>query len=69
MKNNRSNSDRLLGISQILSELSTDERPLLSRTPKGNSYRFVDPKYLMCLRLMLQKSSPDETVSKKHLKR
>ena len=58
-----------LGISQILSELSSDERPLLTRSSKANTYRFSDPKYLMCLRLMLQKSSRDETVLKKHLKR
>ena len=64
-----STSGVTLGVSQILSELSSQERPLLSRTPKGNTYRFSDPKYLMCLRLMLQKSSRDETVSKRHLKR
>lgn len=61
--------DVTLGISQILSELSSDERPLLTRSQKGNSYRFADPKYLMCLRLMLTKSASEETVSKRHLRR
>lgn len=64
-----STRDVTLGVSQILSELSTSQRPLLMRTSKGNAYRFVDPKYLMCLRLMLHKSKKDETVSKRRLKR
>jgi len=58
-----------LGISQILSDLSKEDMPLLRKTPKGNAFRFSDPKYLMCMRLMLTADIERETVSKKHLKR
>lgn len=58
-----------LGISQILTDLTKSDMPLLCKTSKGNSYRFKDPKYLMCLRLMLIKNDEKETVAKKHLKR
>lgn len=62
-----STSGVTLGISQILSDLAKDDMNLLRKTPKGNSYRFADPKYLMCIRLMLSLNSEKETVSKKHL--
>lgn len=58
-----------LGVSQILSDLSKNEMHLLRKTAKGNAYRFSDPKYLMCIRLMLVVNKEKETVSKKHLKR
>ncbi|EAT14928.1 ATP-binding protein [Desulfuromonas acetoxidans] len=58
-----------LGISQILSDLSKSEMHLLRKTAKGNAYRFTDPKYLMCIRLMLVIDKEKETISKKHLKR
>lgn len=58
-----------LGVSQILSDLSKNDKHLLCKTSKGNAYRFTDPKYLMCIRLMLVIDKEQETVSKKHLKR
>jgi hypothetical protein len=64
-----STRDVTLGVGQILSDLSKNEMPLLCKTTKGNSYRFADPKYLMCIRLMLVLNKGNETVSKKHLKR
>jgi hypothetical protein len=64
-----STRDVTLGISQILSDLSKEDMPLLRRTSKGNAYRFADPKYLMCIRLMLKLNKEKETVSKKLLKR
>lgn len=45
-----------LNISQILSELSSRENPLIRRTPSGNAYRFTSPKYRMCLRTILRKA-------------
>jgi Cdc6-like AAA superfamily ATPase len=48
-----STDGRTLNISGILSELSSDEAGLLKRSPKGDSYVFLDPKYRMCLRSML----------------
>jgi hypothetical protein len=48
-----STAGRTLNISGILSELSSDDAALLKRSPKGDSYVFLDPKYRMCLRSML----------------
>ena len=46
-----------------LSELSTGDKPIIRRTPKGDAYRFTSPKYRMCLRTMLRKTA-DERVEK-----
>jgi hypothetical protein len=58
-----------LGIGQILADLSDGLDPLLRRAYRGTSYRFADPKYLMCLRVMLFKDSTDERVLKKTFRR
>ena len=58
-----------LGISQILSDLTSQDMKLLNRTPKGRAYRFADPAYLMCIRLALVVDKENETISKKWLKR
>lgn len=52
-----------LNVTQMLSELSQQPSPLVRRTPKGDAYRFVNPKLKVCARAMLLKSS-DETVEK-----
>jgi hypothetical protein len=49
--------DVTLNISQILSELSSRDNPLIRRTPSGNAYRFTSPKYRMCLRTVLRKAA------------
>ncbi|MPM28325.1 hypothetical protein SDC9_74846 [bioreactor metagenome] len=47
----------ILGISQIMaSDLSGGSNPIIKRTSsKGADYEFVDPMYLMCLRVALRK--------------
>ncbi len=44
-----------LAISQTLTYLAKLENPILTRTTKGNEYRFADPSYVMCIRSMLHK--------------
>jgi hypothetical protein len=53
-----------LNIPQILSGLSAQENPIIKRSPKGDAYCFSDPKYRMCLRAMLRKSSNSDSVEK-----
>lgn len=62
-----STHEKALNIAQILSGLSSRENPLIRRSPKGDAYTFSDPKYRMCLRLMLEKNSDDESVRKVRL--
>ena len=45
-----------LNISQVLSELARGPNPLVRRTPRGDEYRFVSPKYRMCLRTVLRRT-------------
>lgn len=45
-----------MGIGSILTTLSTGGTPLLKRNPKTNSYQVLDPRYVMCIRVMLQKN-------------
>ena len=58
-----------LGVSQTLSDLSSGEHVLLRRNSKGGHYRFADPRYLMCLRIMLMKSETGEKVLKRTFRR
>jgi hypothetical protein len=55
-----------LNISGMLADLAAssanDEKSILKRSPKGDSYIFKDPKYRMCIRVMLAKEN--ETVRK-----
>lgn len=48
--------------SQNLSILSSEQDSIIKKSPKGNSYFFSDPKYKLCLRVMLKKD--DEKVDK-----
>ncbi|MGJ8649480.1 MAG: AAA family ATPase [Opitutaceae bacterium] len=48
-----------LGINSILGDLSTEARPLLKRCAQGNAFRFADPRYLMCIRMMLTRSKSE----------
>lgn len=52
-----STADKTLNISGILTDLADRGDSLIKRTPKANGYRFVDPKYRMCLRVMLTNAS------------
>lgn len=49
-----STAGKTLNISGILSELADRENSLIKRSRKANSYSFVDPKYRMCIRVMLE---------------
>ncbi|MFZ2642093.1 MAG: AAA family ATPase [Verrucomicrobiia bacterium] len=59
-----STSNTALAIGQMMADLAAGNAPLLRRTTKGASYRFADPRYLMCIRVMLKKSGNDEKVVK-----
>ncbi|WP_145984700.1 AAA family ATPase [Methylobacterium aquaticum] len=59
----KSTKDVGLNIAGNLTELSDGDRPIIRRTPKGDAYRFTSPKYRMCLRTMLKKTT-DERVEK-----
>jgi hypothetical protein len=58
-----------LAVGQTMAELSEGEAPLLRRAPKGYTYRFADPRYLMCIRAMLRKNAADERIIKATLRR
>jgi hypothetical protein len=48
-------SENSLNIPQVITQISSGESPLIRRTPKGDAYMFVDPRFLMALRVMLSK--------------
>jgi hypothetical protein len=56
---------KTLAVGQILAEIASRENPLIKRTVKGDAYQFTDPRFLMCIRVMLEKSSNGKSVSKK----
>lgn len=62
-----STAGKTLNISGILSELADRENSLIKRSRKANSYTFVDPKYRMCIRVMLSKSG--QSVEKLDIRR
>ena len=53
-----------MGIGTILSELAAGESALLSKNPSTNEYRILDPRYLMCIRVMLWLDPDTKTVQK-----
>ena len=57
-----------LNPAQILAALAGTERPVVRRSPKGDAFTFVDPRYRMVLRAMLTRTS-DERVERKPLSR
>lgn len=46
-----------MNIGQVLSEIANSDNPLIKKTPKGDSYTFVDPKFCICIRMMLAKNA------------
>ncbi|HLL23347.1 MAG TPA: ATP-binding protein [Kofleriaceae bacterium] len=62
-----STSDKLLNVVQILSALAESDPPLIVRTPKGDAYRLVNPKYRMSIRTMLSKDASGNRVEKREL--
>lgn len=57
-------SETNMGIGTILSELASGDSPLLKKNPKTNEYRVVDPRYIMCIRIMLRKDKNTGSVEK-----
>jgi AAA domain len=51
-----------LNISAMLSELSASANPIIKRSPKGDTYVFSDPKFRICIRVMLRKNQENEKV-------
>lgn len=64
-----STSGTTLAIGQMLAELAAGDAPLLRRGPKAVNYRFADPRYLMCIRVMLRKPHGSEKVLKATFRR
>lgn len=60
--------DNNMGISTILAELADSEMPLLRKNPKTKDFRVADPRYLMCIRLMLYINPTSRAVEKKAFK-
>lgn len=54
-----------MGISNILGDLAIGESPLLSKNVKTNSYRVIDPRYVMCIRVALYLNPETKTVEKR----
>lgn len=63
-----STHDTALNLAQILAALSTGDRPIVRRSPKGDAFTFADPRYRMVLRAMLLKTT-DERVERKPISR
>ena len=45
-----------LDVPGVLAQLARDNEAPIRRTPKGDAYRFTDPRFKMCLRAMLLKA-------------
>lgn len=61
--------DTNLAIGKMMADLAAGDAPLLRRLSKAANYRFADPRYLMCIRVVLAKSVRDERVLKRTWKR
>jgi hypothetical protein len=48
-------SERNMGVGSILAELASGATPLLRKNPNTSEYRVCDPRYIMCIRVMLRK--------------
>lgn len=57
-----------MGVGSILAELASAENPLLRKNPKTKDYRVIDPRYLMCIRVMLFKNPETLVVEKRAFK-
>lgn len=55
-----------MGVAGILSELSSSDMPLLRRNPKTKDFRIIDPRYSMCIRVMLYKHPVTSSVEKRN---
>lgn len=58
-----------MGLGSILTELSNGASPLIVKNYKANTYSVKDPRYLMCIKIMLHKDTKAEQVVKKKFAR
>ncbi|WLQ16008.1 AAA family ATPase [Hahella aquimaris] len=58
-----------MGIGSILSELSKGNKPLLNKSTTTNTYSVRDPRYIMCIRVMLRKDKDTQKVIKRDFTR
>lgn len=59
-----STADTTLAVGQILSELTGGDNPIVKRSAKGPTYEFKDPRFAMALRVLLEKDTVKEKVTK-----
>lgn len=57
-----------MGIGSILSELANADHPLLKKNDKTNEYSVIDPRYVMCIRVVLQNDKATNKVIKRRFK-
>lgn len=58
----QSTADIALNPAQTLAELSEDPNPIIRRNPKGDAFRFVSPKYRICIRSRLRIGDDERVV-------
>jgi len=58
-----------MGIGAILSELTKSDKPLVQKVGKITAYSIKDPRYIMCIRLVLYKNKDGGRIEKKHFAR
>lgn len=58
-----------MGLGSILTDLSSGSSPLIVKNENANTYSIKDPRYLMCIKIMLYKDSSAEQVVKKRFSR
>lgn len=60
--------DETFGISDILESLSIGTKPLIQKIVDSSYYTISDPRYLMCIKLMVRKNYETEDIFKKAFK-
>ena len=58
-----------MGIGSILSDLTSGSSPLVTKNERANTYSIRDPRYLMCIKLALEKDEGSERVIKRNFTR
>lgn len=58
-----------MGIGSILGELCLSDSPLICRNDKSNAFSIIDPRYLMCIRVILFREPGTNKVTKKQFLR
>lgn len=58
-----------MGLGSIFTDLSNGDSPLIVKSDNANIYNIKDPRYLMCIKIMLYKDQAAEQVVKKKFAR